>query len=433
MTDKHNKDGTPEFEGVAATALAEEVHKLKDELVGEFKKGLQASDDRAKKLEDNLNAKMTELRKELDRRSPTISVPGVGVDDPGKFSLGKAIQSMRIGGFNKSSWEENGAGYEYEVVKEARVAWEKKAMGALGTGAAGAFIVPEQLMSEQFIPLLRANTVSIELGASVLNMPDATPVNIPRQDAGATASWVGENPASAISATDLTLGNVQLIPKRLAARTTHSEELGAWSSPDISNLIAQDHAAQLARGLDLAALKGSGSSNQPLGIIQALNGGAQDRSWTGTIASGATDAAAYLDLMAMEGLVADNNGLQGSLGWAMHPKTLRTLRLIRSEASSSPFLEFARNVVSSGAPTSVIGYPFRQTTQLTGTNGSAEIIFGNWRELMIARWGGLMLKTTDAVGEAAAKFQFDVISSIFADVGIRHIASFSISNNVATA
>ena len=40
-----------------------------------------------------------------------------------------------------------------------------------------------------------------------------------------------------------------------------------------------------------------------------------------------------------------------------------------------------------------------------------------------------MIVTTDAVGSAAAQFQFDVITSLWADVGFRHTESFAISDN----
>ena len=130
-------------------------------------------------------------------------IPGLE-EEKKEFSFFKAFYAIR-----HNQWDD--AGFEKEVFDAAR----KKAM-SLGTGSAGGYIVPEIYMAE-IIELLQAEAVVIRMGATVLSGLVGSPVYIPRQSAGATAYWVGEN--SDITASDLTLEQVSMTPKKDGAST----------------------------------------------------------------------------------------------------------------------------------------------------------------------------------------------------------------------
>ena len=59
------------------------------------------------------------------------------------------------------------------------------------------------------------------------------------------------------------------------------------STPDIEQLIRSDFVALIAEAIDTAAINGSGSSNQPLGIL--------NKSGIGSVAGGTNGAAPTLD------------------------------------------------------------------------------------------------------------------------------------------
>ena len=59
-----------------------------------------------------------------------------------------------------------------------------------------------------------------------------------------------------------------MTPKTVGALSKFSRLMDLQSTPDIEQLIRADFVALLADAIDAAAIKGSGRSNQPLGILQ---------------------------------------------------------------------------------------------------------------------------------------------------------------------
>ena len=59
-----------------------------------------------------------------------------------------------------------------------------------------------------------------------------------------------------------------MTPKTVGALSKFSRLMDLQSTPDIEQLIRADFVALLADAIDAAAINGSGSSNQPLGILQ---------------------------------------------------------------------------------------------------------------------------------------------------------------------
>src|SRR3990167_10788378 len=105
------------------------------------------------------------------RKSSGVSLPGVN-EGKQQFSFLKAIRAIRW-----SDWKD--AGFEKEVFDETR----KRAMSQT-TDSAGGYLVPTQHIAE-LIEMLYDNAVVIKLGATVLNDLTGSPVEIPKQTAGA--------------------------------------------------------------------------------------------------------------------------------------------------------------------------------------------------------------------------------------------------------
>ena len=64
-----------------------------------------------------------------------------------------------------------------------------------------------------------------------------------------------------------TIGTVTMSPKTVGALSKFSHLMSLQSTPDIEQLIRSDFVALIAEAIDTAAINGSGSSNQPLGIL----------------------------------------------------------------------------------------------------------------------------------------------------------------------
>ena len=378
-------------------------------------------DEKLKRLDaiEGLETRLKEIEtKAAQANSKLVDLPGVN-EGADKFSFLKAFAGIAHG-----NWEK--AGFEKEVFEQTR----KRALDT-GTGTTGGFIVPNQYIAE-IVELLRAESVVMGMGATVLSGLVGSPVEIPKQTGGATAYWVGEN--APITESQQTFGQLDLTPKQVAAMVKMSSRFMNLSDPSGEAMVRRDLAQVIALAIDLAALRGTGSSTQPLGIVNTpgiseveidTNGGVFD--W---------DIASQ-----MEGKLEDANALRGRLGYITHPKIKRLLKRIRiAQYSAQTDGEYIFNPIMSDAQLDAqLGTPIRATTQLP-TNlekaGSgavcSEVIFGNWQELIIGQWGGLEFMASSETSDAFAKNQtwIRVIQEV--DVAIRHAESFCLVNDALT-
>ena len=76
-------------------------------------------------------------------------------------------------------------------------------------------------------------------------------------------------------------------PKTVGAYSKFSRLIELQGTPDIEQLIRADFVALLADAIDSAAINGSGSSNQPLGILNTTG--------IGSVAGGTSGLAPHLD------------------------------------------------------------------------------------------------------------------------------------------
>jgi HK97 family phage major capsid protein len=340
----------------------------------------------------------------------------------GRFSLFKALR-----GLTTNNWTD--AAHEREVLFDHRVRDL-----ATTPDSAGGYLVPSQEIPEM-IEILRAQTTVVQAGATVLSDLKGSPVKIPTQTAGATAYWVGE--ASAITASDLTFGQVALTPKKVAAMVKLSNELLNLSLPQAEAVVRQDLVQQLSLAIDLAALRGTGADNQPTGIANT--------SGINTVALGTNGS--YLESLDlffdMVAALEEDNALRGKLAFVTHPKVKSALRKLKTPQFSGdtggeytlPPLVVAL-LATDAALEQAVGYPILPSTQLptnltkgTSTN-CTEVYFGNWEDLLIGQWGGLSILASPHAGDAFAKDQTWVRVTMSVDVAVRHAESFCLCNDL---
>jgi HK97 family phage major capsid protein len=334
------------------------------------------------------------------------------------FSFIKAINAISTGDWSN-------AGFEKEMFDETA----HKAMSQ-GVDTAGGYVVPNQYIAE-LIELLRANTVVMESGATVLSGLTGSPVEIPKQTGGATAYWVGEN--AAITASDLTVGQIKMTPKAVAAMVKLSNRLIRMSNPSAEAMVRRDIVREIALAIDLAALRGTGSNNQPLGIANTAS--------INTKALGTNGAVPDFDtLLDMEYELEVDNALRGSLGFIWHPAIRRALiKLKVAQYSGDTAGQYIVQPVSENQLTSWIGYPYRTSTQIpvTLTKGTAsnctEIYFGNWEEFIIGQWAGLEIMASQETSDAFEKNQTWVRIIQEVDMAVRHPESFCVCSDAKIA
>ncbi|MBQ0934645.1 phage major capsid protein [Ideonella paludis] len=406
----------------------------------------------------SLEAARSAFMDALDKENTTKPV-GARVDmstqERKRYSLVNAIRAI-----HKNDWKE--AGFEREVSEEiakqmqrdaatgffvptdlpfapdeahAR-AWVQAAGGsklaqrapfAVGAANTGGALVGTTLMSDNWIEVLRNVMVTPTLGARFLTGLVGK-VDIPRQITAAATSWVGELTPGTES--EATFDKVSLSPKNITSWGVISRLMMLQSTPAIEMIARADLVAQLALGLDLAALIGTGTGGQPLGIT--------NQSGVASVIGGANGANLTFDhLIQMIAAPKVANAPQSNMGFAMNAKAQGYLSTLKS--TTGQYLWDPQGGLTNNSPDKIKGHPYAISNQMRSnlTKGTAngicsELIFGNWLELLIAEWGALEI-AINPYDSTLFKSGDVVIRAIqTADVGVRHGASFSVMSDALT-
>jgi HK97 family phage major capsid protein len=370
------------------------------------------------KASDDAIVDLTTRLAEIEKIKTPRKVVLAGLElEKDEFSFVRAINAIRSG-----RWEN--AGFENEVFQETR----KKAQ-SMGTGSEGGYLVPANYIAE-LIELIRASTVIDKLGATILNNLTGSPVKFPKQTGGGTGYWTGEN--TAITDSSTTLGELNLTPKRATALVKLSNSIIKHSNPSIEAMVRRDIALTLALLLDLGSLRGSGTSDQPTGIVNTAD------ILTYAIGTNGGD----FDYDHFENMIYEmelNNTLRGNVGLATHPKIISKLKKIRiAQFSGQTDGEYLMLPMSDKKLRELLDYNFAKTTQLpiNLTKGSssdcAEVILGNFQELLVCDWGGLELMASKETSDAFAKDQTWIRAIQEVDCGLRHPESFVVCSDART-
>jgi HK97 family phage major capsid protein len=217
----------------------------------------------------------------------------------------------------------------------------------------------------------------IPLGASVHGALRSN-LELPRQLPGLVASWLPENAAA--SSSSFTFSPLVLAPSRIAAYLDVSDQL-LKQGVGIEAFLRKALMAALAEAIQYVAINGTGTSNQPLGLLNT--------SGISTITNntGNGSAPSYSDLQQLEYLVTGTGKSgQSGTGWVCSPKVRKNLRnTFVNGTGSIP-------IWSEKSPDSLLGYTAGVTTAspdniTTGVSTTSAIIFGNWSELHLGFWG----------------------------------------------
>lgn len=351
---------------------------------------------------------------------------GMGENDRRQYSLVRAIRASAAAARGDGrAWEE--AGLELEASRAVAQQLGREPRGffvpfdiqnerrdlSVGTPTAGGNLVSTDLLSQSFIELLRNRMMVRQAGATTLTglMGD---IAIPRQSGGATAYWVGESGAPTESAQ--AVDQVALSPETVGAFTDYTRKLLLQSSIDVENFVRSDLAAILGLAIDLAALHGSGSSNEPEGVAE-VDG-------IGSVVGG-TDGAApdWADIVNLETEVAVDNADIGRLAYMTNAKVRGKLKQTEKATNTGMF-------VWTDTSTPLNGYAAHVTNQVksnldkgSSTGVCSAIFFGNWADLILAFWSGLDILVDPYTHSTSGTVRVVALQDV--DVAVRHPQSFA--------
>lgn len=276
--------------------------------------------------------------------------------------------------------------------------WGQRAGLDSGTSTKGSELKFTQ--AGEFIALLRNKLALADAGVQMLFGLQG-PVAFPQQTGAASAAWVGENGGTDVPDSNLTLAQVALAPKTLMASTSYSRQLLAQSVVDVDAMVREDLARVNALALDVAGISGTGTSNQPTGIL--------NQSGIGSIALGANGATpTYNNLVDLETQVTGANADQWPLSYLMHPVSRGTLKkaTVLGNTTGLPVWTKADESLlqsriqggSSRVPGEVNGYTAWASAQVPNnlTKGTSAgiclaILFGAFSQFVIGDWGMMEL------------------------------------------
>lgn len=280
----------------------------------------------------------------------------------------------------------------------------------------------------EVIELLRNQSAVVRLGARLLTGL-TSPIAFPKQTGAMTAQWVGEAPATAVSASDLALGLVTLTPRWLQATTSISRQLLLQASVDVEAMVREDIAQIHALAIDLAALHGIGSGGQPKGIYK----------WPDVQTKAMGGAVAYAELTEMIGKVADKNALMGSPGWLTTPlMAAKWLGTPEHDTAAMGNWIWQGRIDTLGGGGRVAGYPAYSSSQVSKTMSTLEptggsdhgIAFGNWNDEIVGLFGSQEVIVDPFT--LADKGLLKITSFQGADCITRHGESFCVSTGATT-
>lgn len=326
------------------------------------------------------------------------------------------------------------AAFEFEASAAAAQKLGKQARGIMlphdvlrasdlvkGTANKGGNLVATELLSGSFIDMLRNAMVLDSMGVVTLTGLVGD-IAIPKQTGAATAYWVAEDGSP--TASGQTLGQVAMSPKTVGAYTDISRKLLLQSSIDVEGMVQSDLARVLGLAIQQAAINGSGTSNQPKGILggHVVNP---------TILGGTNGAApTWEHIVGLETAVSVANADVGTLAYLTNAKVRGKLKTTSKVSGQNGFIWENGDTPLNGYRAAVTNAVPSNITKGTATNCSAAI-FGNWADLVIGMWGSLDLTVdTITLGTSGA---VRVIALQDVDIAVRNAESFATFADILTA
>ena len=302
--------------------------------------------------------------------------------------------------------------------------WQKRAY-VTSSSTAGAKLVATDLLADNFIEALRARTVVGELGATMLPGLQGN-VSIPKRTGDNTSYWIGADNADAITESTGTIGEVTMSPKTVGAWTKFSHLMQLQSTPEIEQLVRSGFVSILANAIDTAALNGSGSSNQPTGVLNT--------SGIGSVAGGTNGAAADLDdFVDLKKEVSVDNADASNCAFVTNSKVEGAIHKLKDSNGDYILSPYGAEL---GAQ-QILSRRFEVTNNIpsnlskgSGSNLSA-ILYGNFNDLLIGMWGNLEILVDPYTDFAKGTTGVRALQSV--DIAVRHAESFAAMKDAIAA
>ena len=376
---------------------------------------------------DTLTRKILEAREYETTPAAGTTDLGLSEADKNRFSFSRLINAQAN---PNDQAAQRAAKFELEICAEAASKSKKEVKGVLipaeilqhqrahvaGTPSAGGDLIATDLLSGSFIDMLRNRLSIMNAGATFLPGLEGN-IAIPRQTGGAAAFWLAENGEP--SETSATFDQIALTPKTVGAYTEISRKLLQQSSISTEQFVQNELIRVLALEIDRAALAGSGTNNQPLGLLNNNGIGSVEAGPDGGFPT-------WSNVVDLETAIADENADVENMRYVTNARVRGKLKKTEAFAGTGERVWMSDNTVN-GYPTIVSNQVPKNGTKGSGTELST-MLFGNFADLIIGMWGGLDLQVNPYSLDKKGAIRITAFQDV--DTVIRHPESFAAMRDI---
>lgn len=271
----------------------------------------------------------------------------------------------------------------------------------------GAPLIPTTLEMGSFIELLRNKCVILSVARQLNGLVGN--IDIPKQTAGASGYWVGEDTAP--TASNATFDTLKLRMKTVAGNTYVTRNMLKQTTLDMEAFVREDLAAALALALDKAAFYGTGSDNEPKGLSKIT--GINSVEFT-------ADEPTYKELVQMETEIGLDNAAVDSMAYIINAGTkghCKTTQKFPDNTDGGGVIWEAGNQIN--------GYKALVTNQIN----KGDVFLGNFADFVVGLFGGLEILVDPYTYSNKGAIQVTGFQDV--DFGARHEESFCYGKKAA--
>jgi len=346
-------------------------------------------------------------------------------------NFGKVLGRMEAempGGFDEEHMHATrtpapGGGRKFGKFLKQIAGGHTKALQASDDSAGGA-LVPAEAIGD-VIPRLIAESVVTQFRPVTTRLNGNT-LRFPRIDGGATAQWIGEG--ENLPASQQTTGSVALTPKKLGVVVPISNDLIRRGASNVEAILVDDTVGSIDAAVDLAWIRGPGTSGQPTGF----------RNQPGVIttpSAGTSLTDVVSDLGRAREALREANVPMTRPGFLLSPRTERALFTALTSNGTPAF----RDEMSQGR---LLGVPFAVTSQIPvnlGVGGDesevylvdfAQVIVGEQVPVAVQAFEAAAYQDGGTIVSALSRDETVLRIIVETDIGLRHSQAVHVTTGV---
>ena len=277
-----------------------------------------------------------------------------------------------------------------DVYAKALQAMERTFTVTGDTGTKGANLVQTDVLTGEWVDQLYASAELDFLGVRML-MGQSANLQVPRLGGKLSTAYVAET--GEITAADTTITAITTSPHRMGSRANISQQLLFQTNDFASEMVMAALMAGKNEEVNKIALTGSGSSNQPTGVINVTGIGDKEVIWA---------SVTWTNILDWITLLSGGNVPMGGIRFIFANAGISRLAATFKDSAggSEPILNFMRDPNGRIGLSLSTGIPGVATTILTAGSDDTIAVIANWAMFWYVEYG-MPIVIQDSITRAA--------------------------------